>query len=130
MTPLPALIGMGLAAHYITYVITESSFPPAQSLRDRVVARWKEGSWLAYLVTCAWCVPAYASAAVVGGAAVTSSVPLPVVAWLAVASLSGSMMLIVNGLLNYSMLKVMKDLNSPVETESKPQGKTRRRGSS
>lgn len=45
--------------------------------------RWSP-YWLAELATCPWCASAYISGGLVGGTAVWTSVPLPVLVWLAV----------------------------------------------
>lgn len=83
---------MGLAAHYITYVVTQSSFPPIERARDAIVNKRGPGSWQAYLSTCIWCVSFYAAAAVTAVTAQFADVPVPAVFALAVASGSGSLL--------------------------------------
>jgi len=99
------ILGLGLAAFYITYVVTQSDFPPAEQLRAAVYRRWSQQSWQGYLVMCGWCVSAYASAVVVGGAAAFSDVPLPVVVWLAVAAVSGWLAMLANIAINKELLQ-------------------------
>lgn len=100
------LVVLGLAAHYITYVVTQSDFPPVEWLRTLVFNRWGGGSWQWYLINCGWCISAYASAQVVVPTAMLYNVPLPLAVWLAVASISGTLILLVNGVMeNKSMLQ-------------------------
>lgn len=95
MIAIDYLLGLGLAAYYCTYVITESSFPPAEWLRETIYKKNPDGSWFT-LVTCSWCVSAYTAAAVVAAVAVVGSVPIPVVAWLATAAVSALIALVAN----------------------------------
>ncbi len=81
---------LALATSYLTYVVAKSDFPPVEWLRVKVFEKWGEGSAPAYLATCAWCVSAYASAAVVGGSEILVDLKQPVTLWLAVAFSSGA----------------------------------------
>lgn len=118
------LVLLGLAAYYVTYVVTNSDFPPVEQLRLKVHTRWRDGSWQWYLVMCSWCVSAYSSAAVVSAAAIWGSVPLPVLTWLAVATLSGTIALL-NGLAENRSLQQLKELARPQTNEAA--GPSRRR---
>lgn len=122
------LVLLGLAAYYVTYVVTQSDFPPVENMRVRVHDRWA-GAWQDYLFHCGWCVSAYASAVVVGVSAQWMDVPVPGVVWLAVAAISGMLIFMVNGVLDTYGIKLMKDLR---EGSTKPTSavapKARRRG--
>lgn len=60
-----------LATHYLTYVVTRSSFPPVERVRENLVlraGRYQEPTvWtvVSYLSTCAWCAALYVAALVV-----------------------------------------------------------------
>lgn len=95
---LTELVTMGLATYYLTYVVTQSDFPLAERFRMAVIKRWGSSSWQGYLAFCGWCVSAYTSAIVVGATAIGPGVPIPVLVWLAVAAISGVLILLVNGL--------------------------------
>jgi hypothetical protein len=83
------LILLALATHFLTYLVTDSSFPPIERARDAIIEAYPD-SPLAYLVDCPWCVSVYTSAAVVGGADLFSlSLPVPVAWWFACAILGG-----------------------------------------
>lgn len=81
---------VALATCYATYVAARSDFPPVEWLRIKVFDRWGEGSSPAYLVTCAWCVSAYASGAITAGTAILADASRPVLVWLGAAAVSGA----------------------------------------
>ncbi len=81
---------VSLATCYVTYVVARSDFPLIERLRVAVFDRWDEGSWQAYLTTCAWCVSFYAAGAVTGGTALLDEVPRPGLVWLGAAAVSGA----------------------------------------
>lgn len=94
MLPLCAL-----ASTYVTYVVTRSSFPPVESLRIAVFKRWGEGSWQAYLATCAWCAGFYVAGLVALGTDLTiDSLPAPVLVWLASAAVAGVLLTLTSAL--------------------------------
>lgn len=83
------LILLALATHFLTYIITDSSFPPIERVRDAIIENHPDAP-IAYLVTCPWCVSVYTAAAVVGAADLFSlSLPAPVAWWFACAILGG-----------------------------------------
>lgn len=100
---------LGLAAHYVTYVITHSNFPFVEWARVRIMKRWGTG-WQWEFMHCGWCMSAWTSAAVVGPTSIWGNVPLPVVVWLAVASLSGTLILLVNGVLDNKYLLQRREI--------------------
>jgi hypothetical protein len=91
MGPLALLVFMSLAAYRVTRLVVNDSFPPVQRLRD-----WALGAderrfvgtrleWVGELLTCNWCASFWVSGLVVGATEVVVSVPLPFLAWWAVA---------------------------------------------
>lgn len=88
-----------LAVTYVTYVVTRSSFPPVERLRIEVFKRWGEGSWQAYLATCAWCAAFYLAGLVTLATDLTvSNLPAPVLVWLASAAVAGVLLTVVDAL--------------------------------
>lgn len=88
-----------LAVTYVTYVVTRSSFPLVENLRVAVFKRWGEGSWQAYLATCAWCAGFYLAGLVtLVTDLVVESVPAPVLVWLASAAVAGFVLTVVDAL--------------------------------
>lgn len=92
------VLHVALATLYATYVVTRSEFPLVARLRDRVFDRWGEGSWQAYLATCAWCTAFYTSAALTAGTAASVGVTVPVLVWLGSAAVSGLVLEVVDTL--------------------------------
>lgn len=83
------LILLALATHFLTYLVTDSSFPPIERARDAIIDKYPDTP-LAYLVDCPWCVSVYTAAGVVGATDLFSlSLPAPVVWWFACAILGG-----------------------------------------
>jgi hypothetical protein len=78
-----------LSAFYITYVITKSEFPPAESLRVQIVDRYGEGSSAAYLVQCAWCAGFYVSGVVALATDVAVGIDMLALVWLGTAAAVG-----------------------------------------
>lgn len=81
---------VALATCYATYVVARSDFPLVEWIRIGVFNRWEEGSWQAYLATCAWCVSAYTAGALTAGTAILSEAPRPMLVWLGAAAVSGA----------------------------------------
>lgn len=81
---------ISLATCYVTYVVARSDFPPVERVRVGVFHRWGEGSWQAYLATCAWCVSVYASGIVTAGTVALAETPRPILMWLGAAAISGA----------------------------------------
>lgn len=108
---------LGLAAYYLTYIVTQSDFPPMENLRNAVFKRWGVASWQGYLIMCSWCVSAYTSALVVGATTAIDGLARPTAVWLAVAAVSGVASLLVNGLAANKDALLRRDI-------SKPQGKS------
>lgn len=88
---LSLIVILGLVAHYITYVITRSSFPPVYWGRERLRDRFGPDSSLTYLASCTWCAAWYVSAVIVLVAATWKSVPWPLAVWPAVAGFVGAL---------------------------------------
>lgn len=78
-----------LTTHYVTYVITKSEFPPIHRAREAVFDRWGEGTWQAYLATCAWCAGFYIAGVITLCTLLVTPVPLPVLVWLSAAGVTG-----------------------------------------
>lgn len=91
-----------LSAHYLTYLVTRSEFPPVTRARDWAFDRW-EGSWQTYLITCGYCTAFYVSAVIIALADVVSHVPLPVLLWLSCASAAGTLIELVDTLRSVTM---------------------------
>lgn len=85
-----------LATHYITYVLTRSDFPPVRWARESVVVRFGEGTAPAYLVTCAYCTAFYVAGLTSLVLNAVTDVRLPVLLWLACASVAGTLVEIVD----------------------------------
>lgn len=81
---------VALATCYTTYVVAKSDFPLMERIRVAVFERWEEGSWQAYLATCAWCVSAYTAGTLTAGTVILSEAPRPVLVWLGAAAISGA----------------------------------------
>lgn len=79
------LLLMALAAHYLTYLVVDSDFPPIELVRATIISKVPDGSSISYLLTCYWCVSAYTGLAVVGAVDLFQGLASPVVWWLAVA---------------------------------------------
>lgn len=105
---------IALAVHRITRIVTRDKFPlvalpryyvtnwldPSTDYRTHYRAKHPDrgeprahwgifGSSLAYLWECDWCVSVWVSAAVVYCTSTWTSVPLPVLAWLAASTVTG-----------------------------------------
>lgn len=77
-TWLALILGLGLASARLTRLAVEDTIfdRPREYLAG---LNW----WLEKLLECPWCASAYTTAALVGGAMVVTSVPLPVAAYFA-----------------------------------------------
>lgn len=81
---------IALASYRLTRLICVDEFPASVALRGRVVDRWGEDSWQAYLVQCPYCAALYFSAAVTLGAWLAlDSLPMPILVWLAAWAAAG-----------------------------------------
>lgn len=79
-----------LTITFLTYVVTMSDLPFVKALRDEIIYRFGDNSWLAYLVTCAWCSGFWISGIVTGTVYVLDVVrDVPVLIWLAAPAVSG-----------------------------------------
>lgn len=85
-----------LATFYVTYVVTQSDFPPIAFVRDHIIERWGLDGWLGYLSTCAWCASVYISAIFVIGTNQVTDIHLPLLVWLSAAGVTGILMEIIN----------------------------------
>jgi uncharacterized protein DUF1360 len=92
--PLYLLIVMSLCAYRVTRLVVRDSFPPVQRLRDALVGadehrlvgtRWE---WFGELITCYWCAGFWVAGATVLVTDFVTSVPLPLIAWWAVAGVA------------------------------------------
>jgi hypothetical protein len=101
-----ALLTVSLASVYLTYVVTKSEFPAILWTRAKVFQRWGNGSWQAYLATCAWCAASYVAGLTVLVTAWTVGLPVPVLVWLAAAGLAGVLLELVE-----TMWAVQRDSN-------------------
>lgn len=87
---LGTLLVLALAAWRVTRLITaDSIFAGPREAALRRLTAGKAESKPAELLTCAWCMGMWVSAAVVGGYDAVASVPIPVYVWLAVAAAVG-----------------------------------------
>lgn len=93
------LVLMTLATYRLTRLVVEDTFPPVAWIRERLtgheptlsepyrVARWKlVPAWVGDLVSCCWCTSVWVSAGVVATVDLTVGLPLPLLAWGAVAA--------------------------------------------
>jgi hypothetical protein len=78
-----------LTAARLTRLVVADSFPPLAVARMRVVERWGQESWQAYLVHCPWCMGVWLAAAVVAAVTAWYGLPAPVLVWAAAAWGSG-----------------------------------------
>lgn len=94
MQPLALLVFMSLTAYRVTRLVVTDDFPPVLKVRERVLG--PDGDkledtklqWLGDLLSCDWCASFWVSGLVVGVVDVWASVPLPFLAWWAVAGLA------------------------------------------
>lgn len=75
-----------LAAYRVTRLLVRDQFPPIETQRARIAARWGDASWQAYLAQCPWCAGVYVSGIAVVLADWYTSVPAPAAVWGAVAA--------------------------------------------
>lgn len=80
-----------LATWRLTRLLVADAFPPVAKPRQWVVGRFGDGSSVAYLVECPWCMSVWVGAAVVAGQVLwgRGGCPLPVWTWLAASGFSG-----------------------------------------
>jgi hypothetical protein len=90
METLLVVVVVCLASARATRLLVMDTFPPVAVQRARVVARWGDGSWQAYLANCSWCAGMYVSGIVTGATWwAIDSLPVPALVWLAAAYVTG-----------------------------------------
>lgn len=78
-----------LFVYRATRLVTDDQWPPSVALRGRVVDRWGDESWQAYLVTCPWCMSLWLGAGIVAVTAQVIDVHAPVLVVGASSAVSG-----------------------------------------
>jgi len=73
----------------LTRLLVADSFPPVQLLRDSVIARYKPGSWQAYLAACPWCLAVWVSGALTAAVTAWYGLPAPLLVWPTAAWVAG-----------------------------------------
>lgn len=95
------LVLMALVAYRLSRLLVEDEFPPIKWFRDKLTTPYESPAdseirrttkvpyWMAYLISCTWCVSVWTSGAVVLVTSLTMGVPAPFLVWLALAAVAG-----------------------------------------
>lgn len=78
-----------LTAYRLTRLLARDSFPPIVVQRARVMERWGDDSWQAYLATCSWCMGVYVAGLVTLATWLLVDLAVPFLVWGAAAAASG-----------------------------------------
>lgn len=80
---------ISLASYRVTRLVARDEFPPLAVQRERIAAKWPGDSWQVYLSRCSWCVGVYVSGIVTLLTWVVVDLPVPLLWWLAAATVVG-----------------------------------------
>jgi hypothetical protein len=100
---------VSLATFRATWFITVDDFPPIARFRSWVTARFGEGSAVAYLVTCLWCVSVWLGGFITILTDLFVSVPLPVLVWATSSAVTGILGIFVKGMLQKNDLNFERE---------------------
>jgi hypothetical protein len=78
-----------LTAARLTRLLVADAFPPLLAARTRVVDRWGDESWQAYLAHCPWCTGVYVAGLLTWAVTAIYGLPAPLLVWGASAFVAG-----------------------------------------
>jgi hypothetical protein len=73
----------------LTRLIVADSFPLIMAARDTVIARYKPGSWQAYLANCPWCMAVWVAGILTASVTAWYGLPAPLLVWPTAAWVGG-----------------------------------------